>query len=63
MITTADDHTHPVGSATNVNESMYVQFQDAALDGAVQATLVTTVEIDDAPRPAAVIESIVRYVR
>lgn len=32
------------------------------LDGAVQATLVTTVEVDGAAKPAAVIESIVRYV-
>ncbi|GAT17004.1 MaoC family dehydratase [Mycolicibacterium thermoresistibile] len=32
------------------------------LDGAVQATMVTTVEIDGAQKPAAVIESIVRYV-
>jgi acyl dehydratase len=32
------------------------------LDGAVQATLATTIEIDGADKPAAVIESIVRYV-
>jgi hypothetical protein len=32
------------------------------LDGAVQATLVTTVEVDGSEKPAAVIESIVRYV-
>ncbi|WP_078293268.1 MaoC family dehydratase [Mycobacterium sp. D16R24] len=32
------------------------------LDSAVQATLVTTIEIEDASKPAAVIESIVRYV-
>ena len=34
----------------------------AKLDGAVQATLVTTIEVDGSDKPAAVIESIVRYV-
>jgi acyl dehydratase len=33
------------------------------LDRAVQATLVTTIEVEGAQKPAAVIESIVRYVR
>jgi acyl dehydratase len=32
------------------------------LDGAVQATLVTTIEAEGSEKPAAVIESIVRYV-
>jgi acyl dehydratase len=32
------------------------------LDSAVQATLVTTIEVEGAQKPAAVIESIVRYV-
>jgi acyl dehydratase len=32
------------------------------LDGAVQAILVTTVEVEGSDKPAAVIESIVRYV-
>jgi acyl dehydratase len=32
------------------------------LDGAVQATLVSTIEIEGSQKPAAVIESIVRYV-
>jgi acyl dehydratase len=32
------------------------------LDSAVQATLATTIEIDGVDKPAAVIESIVRYV-
>jgi acyl dehydratase len=32
------------------------------LDSAVQATLVTTIEVEGAGKPAAVIESIVRYV-
>jgi acyl dehydratase len=34
----------------------------AQLGGAVQATLVTTVEVEGSEKPAAVIESIVRYV-
>ncbi|PJE06016.1 MaoC family dehydratase [Mycobacterium sp.] len=33
------------------------------LDTAVQATVVTTVEVEGSDKPAAVIESIVRYVR
>jgi acyl dehydratase len=33
------------------------------LETAVQATLVTTVEVEGSDKPAAVIESIVRYVR
>jgi acyl dehydratase len=32
------------------------------LDGVVQATLVTTIEVEGSQKPAAVIESIVRYV-
>jgi acyl dehydratase len=32
------------------------------LDGAVQATLVTTIEVEGSQKPAAVIESIIRYV-
>jgi acyl dehydratase len=32
------------------------------LDSAVQATMVTTIEIDGADKPAAVVESIIRYV-
>jgi acyl dehydratase len=34
----------------------------AKLDGAVQATVTVTVEIDGAAKPAAVAESIVRYI-
>lgn len=34
----------------------------ASLDNAAQATLVTTIEVEGADKPAAVIESIVRYV-
>ncbi|MEH3139701.1 MAG: MaoC family dehydratase [Mycobacterium kyogaense] len=33
----------------------------SALDNAAQATLVTTIEVEGAQKPAAVIESIVRY--
>lgn len=33
------------------------------LDGAVQATMTTTIEIDGSDKPAAVAESIVRYIR
>jgi acyl dehydratase len=33
------------------------------LDGAVQSTMTTTVEIDGSEKPAAVAESIVRYLR
>ncbi|MEO3757028.1 MaoC family dehydratase [Mycobacterium sp. B14F4] len=33
------------------------------LDGAVQSTMTTTVEIDGSQKPAAVAESIVRYIR
>ncbi|MFT4263834.1 MAG: MaoC family dehydratase [Nocardioides sp.] len=33
-----------------------------ALDGAVQATVTTTIEIQGAEKPAAVVESIVRYI-
>jgi acyl dehydratase len=32
------------------------------LDGAVQATMVTTIEVEGSQKPAAVIESIIRYV-
>jgi acyl dehydratase len=34
----------------------------AALDGAVQATLSTTVEIEGSDKPAAVVESIARFI-
>jgi acyl dehydratase len=34
----------------------------AKLDGAVQATVTVTVEIDGAAKPAAVVESIVRFI-
>lgn len=34
----------------------------APLDGAVQVTFSTVMEVDDSPKPACVVESIVRYV-
>ncbi|KUI43819.1 dehydratase [Mycobacterium sp. IS-1590] len=33
------------------------------LDGAVQSTMTTTIEIEDSEKPAAVAESIVRFIR
>lgn len=51
----------PVPVGAKVRASSVVTGVDK-LDGAVQATLVTTVEVDGAAKPAAVIESIVRYV-
>lgn len=49
----------PVGAKLRADAVMQ---EVSALESAVQATPATTVEIDGAPRPAAVIESIVRYV-
>lgn len=51
----------PVPAGARVRARSVIQ-DVAHPDGAVQATLVTTVEIDGAVKPAAVIESIVRYV-
>lgn len=51
----------PVPVGAKVRASSVITAVDK-LDGAVQATLVTTVEVDAAAKPAAVIESIVRYV-
>jgi acyl dehydratase len=34
-----------------------------AVDGGAQATMVTTIELEGAAKPAAVIESIIRYVK
>ncbi|MDO3399515.1 MaoC family dehydratase [Mycolicibacterium neoaurum] len=51
----------PVPVGAKVRASSVITGVDK-LDGAVQATLVTTVEVDGAAKPAAVIESIVRYV-
>lgn len=49
----------PVGS--KVRARSVIEKVDR-LDAAVQGTMVTTVEIDGADKPAAVIESIIRYV-
>lgn len=49
----------PVGS--NVRASSTVA-EITDLDGAVQAMLATTIEVEGSDKPAAVIESIVRYV-
>ncbi len=51
----------PVPVGAKVRASSTVQ-QVSRLDSAVQATLVTTIEVEGADKPAAVIESIVRYV-
>ncbi|MEH3129007.1 MAG: MaoC family dehydratase [Mycolicibacterium neoaurum] len=51
----------PVPVGAKVRASSVITEVDK-LDGAVQATLVTTIEVDGAAKPAAVIESIVRYV-
>ncbi|BBZ42583.1 MaoC family dehydratase [Mycobacterium conspicuum] len=50
----------PVGSKVRAVASL-VSVDDVG-DGAVQAVVSTTVEIDGAPKPACVAESIVRYV-
>lgn len=48
----------PVGAKLRARS---VISQVNALDNAAQATLVTTIEVEGAQKPAAVIESIVRY--
>ncbi|MCX2715428.1 MaoC family dehydratase [Mycolicibacterium sp. J2] len=48
----------PVGAKVRARS---VISQISALDNAAQATLVTTIEVEGAQKPAAVIESIVRY--
>jgi acyl dehydratase len=50
----------PVGSRVRAQTSL-VNVEDVG-NGAVQATLTTTVEIDGSPKPACVAESVVRYV-
>jgi acyl dehydratase len=50
----------PVGSRVRANCSL-VGVEDVG-NGAVQAVVSTTVEIDGSPKPACVAESIVRYV-
>ncbi|QFS90337.1 putative enoyl-CoA hydratase 1 [Mycobacterium sp. THAF192] len=51
----------PVPVGAKVRASAKVA-QVNKLDGAVQAIFVTTIEVQDADKPAAVIESIIRYV-
>ncbi|BBY66118.1 MaoC family dehydratase [Mycolicibacterium helvum] len=51
----------PVPVGAKLRASSVISRVDA-LDGAVQATMVTTIEAEGASKPAAVIESIVRYV-
>ncbi|OBC11979.1 dehydratase [Mycobacterium sp. 852013-50091_SCH5140682] len=51
----------PVPVGTKLRASSRITQVDE-LDTAVQATLVTTIEVEGAAKPAAVIESIVRYV-
>jgi acyl dehydratase len=49
----------PVGAKLRATSTVS---EVAEVSGGLQATLVTTMEIDGASKPAAVIESIVRYV-
>ena len=51
----------PVPVGAKVRARSTIQSVDS-LDAAAQATLVTTIEVDGSEKPAAVIESIVRYV-
>lgn len=51
----------PVPVGARVRASAQITQVDT-LDGAVQATLVTTIEVQGATKPAAVVESIIRYV-
>jgi acyl dehydratase len=51
----------PVPVGVRVRASAQITQVDT-LDGAVQATLVTTIEVQGATKPAAVVESITRYV-
>lgn len=50
----------PVGSRVRAQSSL-VSVDDLG-DGAVQATVWTTIEIEGSPKPACVAESIVRYI-
>jgi acyl dehydratase len=51
----------PVKVGANVRARAVISKVDQ-LDGAVQATMTVTVEIEGADKPAAVVESIVRYI-
>ncbi|MCW2748905.1 MAG: dehydratase [Aeromicrobium sp.] len=48
----------PVGSRLRANSSVA---ESTPMEGAVQAVLATTIEVEGSDKPAAVIESIVRY--
>ncbi len=50
----------PVGARLRASSRIA---QVDAVDGGAQATMVTTIEVEGAAKPAAVIESIIRYVR
>ena len=50
----------PVGSKVRATSSL-VGVEDLG-NGAVQATVSTTIEIDGSPKPACVAESVVRYI-
>jgi acyl dehydratase len=50
----------PVGSKVRAQSSL-VSVDDLG-DGAVQATVTTTVEVEGSPKPACVAESLVRYI-
>jgi len=52
---------NPVASDAKIRAAAVIS-DVTRLDGAVQATLTTTIEIEGSDRPAAVVESIVRYV-
>ena len=49
----------PVGSVLHATARIE---RAQRLEGGVQVTLVTTIEVDGAAKPAAVVESVVRYV-
>ena len=50
----------PVPVASRIRGSSRVGATEQ-LDGAVQGTIVTTIEVEGSDRPACVVESIVRY--
>jgi acyl dehydratase len=49
----------PVGAKVRARSTIQ---SVTSVDAAAHATLVTTIEVDGSEKPAAVIESIVRYV-
>jgi len=50
----------PVGSRVRAHSSL-VGVEDLG-NGAVQATMSTTIEVEGSPKPACVAESLVRYI-